>query len=130
MGAANLNFEVRLRGEIIILKIKKINHGKQREKLILTIFNKGIPYSCKDPIVYIGTTVGALGSDCFVLRKVDGDDDGANNIGAKSFVVTGLPLSETLISSDKKSNLSNGMGWQFLVASAIQTEDISKACDE
>lgn len=81
-------------------------------------------------IVYIGTTVGAFGSDCFVLRKVDGDDDGADDHGTNIFDVTGLSLSETLLSSDKKSDLSNGMGWPSPVASAIQTEDISKACDE
>jgi hypothetical protein len=38
MGEANLNFEVRLRGEIIILKIKIKYHENQREKLILMIF--------------------------------------------------------------------------------------------
>jgi hypothetical protein len=38
MGGANLNFEVRLRGEIIIFKINKKYHENQREKLILMIF--------------------------------------------------------------------------------------------
>jgi hypothetical protein len=38
MGGALLNFEVRLRGEIIILKIKKKYHENQRKKLILMIF--------------------------------------------------------------------------------------------
>jgi hypothetical protein len=38
MGGANLNFEVRLRGDIIILKILKKYHENQREKLILMVF--------------------------------------------------------------------------------------------
>jgi hypothetical protein len=38
LGGANLNFEHGLRGEIIILKIKKKYHENQREKLILMIF--------------------------------------------------------------------------------------------
>jgi hypothetical protein len=35
---ANLNFEVRLRGKIIILEIYKKYHENQREKLILMVF--------------------------------------------------------------------------------------------
>jgi hypothetical protein len=38
MEGANLNFEVRLRGGIIILKIKNKYHENQREKLIIIIF--------------------------------------------------------------------------------------------
>jgi hypothetical protein len=38
MGGAYLNFEVRLRGDIIILKILKKYHENQREKLILMVF--------------------------------------------------------------------------------------------
>jgi hypothetical protein len=40
-GAINLNFEVRLRGKIIILKILKKYHENQREKLILMILGIG-----------------------------------------------------------------------------------------
>jgi hypothetical protein len=53
MGGANLHFEVRLRGKIIISKIKKKIPENQREKLILrNFFFKQITYSCTNPIIW------------------------------------------------------------------------------
>jgi hypothetical protein len=55
MGGANFNFEVRLRGKIIILKIKKIPWESAWKTDSNDIFFKGIPYSFTNPINCIFT---------------------------------------------------------------------------